>query len=287
MLVASRMPAHPPTAQVGRGLRQHPGKSECIVLDAAGNYVRHGPVTESRLTEWTAPAVRRVAAAAVATAREGSRIQTTQGEWHRECEGGESTGSSDEERSSRAPAAAASSSSRRGSPASWWLCSKRECRCVMPVESRACLQCGAVRPLGASAERQPTAAGRRASAPTVQSRACSDAPASRVLSRRGGLGGASIDDLAALVQGLSIAAQPKSQPTSVHSAIVSVSAASAQSNLSAAPIKRLAIVPRKSSIDSASDASAVAAPQQSSKTASAPVLSPKRGDRPDHLYQPE
>ena len=40
---------------VGRGLRTHPGKADCIVLDHAGNVKRHGLPTDLR--EWTLAAV--------------------------------------------------------------------------------------------------------------------------------------------------------------------------------------------------------------------------------------
>jgi superfamily II DNA or RNA helicase len=40
---------------VGRGLRTHPGKTDCIVLDHAGNVKRHGLPTDLR--EWTLAAV--------------------------------------------------------------------------------------------------------------------------------------------------------------------------------------------------------------------------------------
>jgi superfamily II DNA or RNA helicase len=40
---------------IGRGLRTHPGKTECIVLDHAGNVKRHGLPTDPR--EWTLAAV--------------------------------------------------------------------------------------------------------------------------------------------------------------------------------------------------------------------------------------
>jgi superfamily II DNA or RNA helicase len=40
---------------IGRGLRTHPGKTECIVLDHAGNVKRHGLPTDPRA--WTLDAV--------------------------------------------------------------------------------------------------------------------------------------------------------------------------------------------------------------------------------------
>jgi superfamily II DNA or RNA helicase len=40
---------------VGRGLRTHPGKDDCIILDHAGNVKRHGLPTDPR--EWTLAAV--------------------------------------------------------------------------------------------------------------------------------------------------------------------------------------------------------------------------------------
>lgn len=40
---------------IGRGLRTHPGKTECVVLDHAGNVKRHGLPTDPR--EWTLDAV--------------------------------------------------------------------------------------------------------------------------------------------------------------------------------------------------------------------------------------
>jgi len=40
---------------VGRGLRTHPGKEDCIILDHAGNVKRHGLPTDKR--EWTLAAV--------------------------------------------------------------------------------------------------------------------------------------------------------------------------------------------------------------------------------------
>jgi len=51
--------------QVGRGLRLAPGKSDCLVLDYAGNVLEHGPVDEIRVRR---PA-REGAAAEVVTAR--------------------------------------------------------------------------------------------------------------------------------------------------------------------------------------------------------------------------
>jgi superfamily II DNA or RNA helicase len=36
---------------VGRGLRTHPGKTDCVILDHAGNVLRHGLPTDDR--EWT------------------------------------------------------------------------------------------------------------------------------------------------------------------------------------------------------------------------------------------
>lgn len=36
--------------QVGRGLRLHPGKADCLVLDFAGNVLEHGPVDEIKVS---------------------------------------------------------------------------------------------------------------------------------------------------------------------------------------------------------------------------------------------
>lgn len=42
---------------VGRGLRTHPGKEDCIILDHAGNHARHGFATDTR--EWSLEGVKR------------------------------------------------------------------------------------------------------------------------------------------------------------------------------------------------------------------------------------
>lgn len=42
---------------IGRGLRTHPGKADCVILDHAGNLSRHGPPAEPR--EWTLDGARK------------------------------------------------------------------------------------------------------------------------------------------------------------------------------------------------------------------------------------
>ena len=143
-----------PACQVGRGLRQCDGKTDCVVLDVVGNSLRHGPVTEAHAPTWAATAP-----------------------------GGDSDSSSSDESPGRARR-----EGRRGNDAPpqarAWVCSSRECSAVSPMIARACAACGAARPLSSIADAMPEHHGvHRATERAARraSEACADAQLASLL----------------------------------------------------------------------------------------------------------
>lgn len=121
--------------QVGRGLRRHPGKTDCIVIDVVGNTLRHGPVTEAR-----APSSWKALSAFTEHHDDGSESDRD-----------------DASRVQRTLRVFGTAEPRA------WVCVSKSCAAVSPTTTRACVACGATKQLSTREADRARGAARRSS----------------------------------------------------------------------------------------------------------------------------
>lgn len=137
--------------QVGRGLRSYPGKRDCIVLDAVGNTLTHGPITGPLGCEYEWDGEDADAPRSDGALRAAAKPMKASSSSTRKDAAVISIRYSTADAAAPAAAAAPSHAARRDASSSSssvaWVCPAQACRTIVHARVRACPQCGTVKAL--------------------------------------------------------------------------------------------------------------------------------------------